>query len=122
MRFIPACAGNALSPGSEGSHNAVHPRVCGERVRVPTGLDVSRGSSPRVRGTQVMGRSQLKSTRFHPRVCGERARVDAGEGQDGGSSPRVRGTHVLALEKAAPLRFIPACAGNALTTLTLRGQ
>ena len=50
-RFIPACAGNSISPGSRPAPAPVHPRVCGEqplehiRTRSPV------GSSPRVRGT-----------------------------------------------------------------------
>ncbi len=50
-RFIPACAGNAVSPFGAPSNAAVHPRVCGERVATTKVAATPTGSSPRVRGT-----------------------------------------------------------------------
>ena len=50
-RFIPAPAGNGMTPGPSTTRATVHPRACGERA-----LDLSDscgqvGSSPRLRGT-----------------------------------------------------------------------
>ena len=91
-RFIPACAGNALSPPGSRSDSPVHPRVCGERLPpIKTALSAI-GSSPRVRGTHPLllapsdlrrfipacaGNAPSDSSRasiitVHPRVCGER--------------------------------------------------
>ena len=133
VRFIPACAGNALFSGLPGHGKTVHPRVCGERASDAIYVGTSGGSSPRVRGTRKLrdGRSagmrfipacagnasMLTSRRFvpavHPRVCGER-RYSSDFGRRGrGSSPRVRGTRHLTQSMRARNRFIPACAGNA---------
>ena len=92
-RFIPACAGNAFPMSTRVWAMAVHPRVCGERCSSVGGVGFVGGSSPRVRGTLVLGSLQLTIFRFipacagnapqrradrrrlavHPRVCGERS-------------------------------------------------
>ena len=94
-------------------NRAVHPRVCGERVKHSRAAATGVGSSPRVRGTLTSDKSRRFVVRFipacagnaltsttgyfaitvHPRVCGERL------------SGWIRG--------AVERRFIPACAGNA---------
>ena len=91
-RFIPACAGNALLFVDQIAHDAVHPRVCGERIHLSSDLPPDYGSSPRVRGTPVITsiastinwfipacagnasavKSNSTSISVHPRVCGER--------------------------------------------------
>ena len=135
-RFIPACAGNSYavhrgqSPGA-----SVHPRVCGE-LRMHLDQDVaSAGSSPRVRGTLLVGASRLETSRFipacagnsalhyqrslksavHPRVCGELSFGICKPNALTGSSPRVRGTQRQPVAAGARVRFIPACAGNSTT-------
>ena len=90
-RFIPACAGNRPSVGSDCRRTPVHPRVCGEQRRPATCSTTGRGSSPRVRGTVGGGVESDSFCRFipacagnsnprcpaavpqpvHPRVCGE---------------------------------------------------
>ena len=90
-RFIPACAGNTGWWHSGWFPKEVHPRVCGEHFRLHAGTQAVRGSSPRVRGTQVevpgvehdqrfipacAGNTEFPASvhRFlavHPRVCGE---------------------------------------------------
>ena len=114
-RFIPACAGNAVSPPSPPSPPPVHPRVCGERATRQTNSPPHRGSSPRVRGTRVFlgrtvggvrfipacaGNADTESKRpdatpVHPRVCGERWHEGGAQSYFAGSSPRVRGTRGL---------------------------
>ncbi len=121
-RFIPACAGNALSPAATGALPPVHPRVCGERAGSVYVSLFARGSSPRVRGTPYTSGCPQRSQRFipacagnaplacwlsnltsvHPRVCGERSRAFSNVPQPPGSSPRVRGT--LTLLQAAPIQ------------------
>ena len=91
------------------------------------------GSSPRVRGTRLVGLGEGTGERFipacagnaggrhggqstgsvHPRVCGERAKRPVTHLDVGGSSPRVRGTPSRRAQARADHRFIPACAGNA---------
>ena len=132
-RFIPACAGNAARLRLLPRDAPVHPRVCGERIRVGQWRRFRVGSSPRVRGTRrnhgvgcaidrfipaCAGNARQPSasrsqTAVHPRVCGERRLPRDVHSQDDGSSPRVRGTPQRPLAVCCPLRFIPACAGNA---------
>ena len=90
------------------------------------------GSSPRVRGTELLRYAATITGRFipacagnshrqarsgpdapvHPRVCGEQ--LTFRRRHSAGSSPRVRGTFVR-------VRFIPACAGNSFFIARLRG-
>ncbi len=134
FRFIPACAGNRLHISSANWLWAVHPRVCGEQFSGPFPRNGSPGSSPRVRGTVLVGRPEVLETRFipacagnssrspipafrrpvHPRVCGEQHKQIGKISTEIGSSPRVRGTaHFLPLS-FRHFRFIPACAGNSI--------
>ena len=139
-RFIPARAGNRRRRPGRTRRRAVHPRVCGEQ---PETLSVSVapiGSSPRVRGTDRLGRLKRGLRRFipacagnrlderfrhaegavHPRVCGEQRRIAMCSGLTAGSSPRVRGTGVHSDPAECRRRFIPACAGNSRTDLSAR--
>ena len=91
-RFIPACAGNSVSPlRSRGSPS---------------------GSSPRVRGTPNRSSPPPSGSSVHPRVCGELVQRALRRLADRGSSPRVRGTLVRHGNPVGVERFIPACAGN----------
>ena len=70
VRFIPACAGNAIPPSAVQVTVPVHPRVCGERIfRVPD-RKVFIGSSPRVRGTLYVVISYYFKSRFIPACAG----------------------------------------------------
>ena len=131
-RFIPACAGNSGNIIEMRAGTSVHPRVCGkQRWPRPTPCR-SPGSSPRVRGTEIVLCSPLVQRRFipacagnslphadvllrrpvHPRVCGEQTRPLLDVFQPLGSSPRVRGTGQVDRLSFLRRRFIPACAGN----------
>ena len=70
LRFIPACAGNALATSSAGADAAVHPRVCGERGTLPAFAATPTGSSPRVRGTRRGDRRPRRQNRFIPACAG----------------------------------------------------
>ena len=111
-RFIPACAGNGGPSGDRLRRRAVHPRVCGERLRDKGQANPEGGSSPRVRGTDRGSAGRQEASRFipacagngrpsngladrspvHPRVCGERKFERMAPTPVDGSSPRVRGT------------------------------
>ena len=95
-RFIPADAGNTRPTRSSRVTNAVHPRGCGEHVKVDDCVTQCFGSSPRMRGTR--GISEL--TRW----------------AQTGSSPRMRGTPHLGGAPDRRCRFIPADAGNTNTS------
>ena len=69
-RFIPACAGNAYGCTSKAATEAVHPRVCGERVIAVASIAPCRGSSPRVRGTRINNSLYGCDLRFIPACAG----------------------------------------------------
>ena len=92
IRFIPACAGNALGANSGRVFSAVHPRVCGERTGWGEAFGGTSGSSPRVRGTRPDDARPVVQKRFIPACAGNALGLGFGLGFG---------------------RFIPACAGNA---------
>ena len=69
-RFIPACAGNATYCVLPGYRTAVHPRVCGERVKLAAKVGGGLGSSPRVRGTRGVLGIINRGIRFIPACAG----------------------------------------------------
>ena len=111
-RFIPAGAGNAAAEIVQVATVTVHPRGCGERIRVGAFSNVVDGSSPRVRGTlpgkhlhplkwrfipagagnAPFNTSTVNASPVHPRGCGERFQNIVPACRRDGSSPRVRGT------------------------------
>ncbi len=131
-RFIPAHAGNSLSPRPTWLLPAVHPRACGEQRLTRFMEFVNCGSSPRMRGTAHRhslprpvvrfipahaGNSratqrQLQRHTVHPRACGEQHTSATRHGFWTGSSPRMRGTDAAISGSAIRSRFIPAHAGN----------
>ena len=71
-RFIPAPAGNRLVDSFQHIEFAVHPRACGEQdAHRPRGC-TSRGSSPRLRGTDLNPSQRQKEVRFIPAPAGNR--------------------------------------------------
>ena len=106
--------------------------MCGEHAASDFSIALTRGSSPRVRGTPKEARDGPANRRIipacagntlptsqarrrhwdHPRVCGEH-RVGTVQGIPiGGSSPRVRGTRLVSGVGRGGRGIIPACAGN----------
>ncbi len=114
-RFIPAHAGNRPPETACTLKAPVHPRACGEQWPQDLLHLLSRGSSPRMRGTALRRRFRADSCRFipahagnrlppysprprfsvHPRACGEQVCGDRRGHSIGGSSPRMRGTVFL---------------------------
>src|SRR5690606_3291784 len=69
-RFIPACAGRGHVLTAAAYLVAVHPRVCGERVKSwGSGFGMN-GSSPRVRGEVRHLRAAPDIQRFIPACAG----------------------------------------------------
>ena len=130
--IIPAYAGN--TPSQCRNHPTVrdHPRVCGEHRLSRLVATLTRGSSPRMRGTpdlRTSGRTRtgiipayagntfvragaLRRMGDHPRVCGEHHHCRAVAPNVAGSSPRMRGTPVASVPALSHLGIIPAYAGN----------
>ena len=73
VRFIPAYAGNAELQLRFKSANAVHPRVCGERVQQSGEMEMPNGSSPRMRGTLRTREQKIQRDRFIPAYAGNAA-------------------------------------------------
>ena len=131
-RFIPAPAGNTFVCLLVSSLSPVHPRACGEHMRLGSQPSVASGSSPRLRGTPARPSFPRCSFRFipapagntrpaasatrtrpvHPRACGEHIRASVADCGIIGSSPRLRGTRASPAGNASSIRFIPAPAGN----------
>ena len=133
--IIPAYAGNTCPAILRRCRTRDHPRVCGEHTVTPTGIGTVKGSSPRMRGTQVppagiepaigiipayAGNTisvpfRIQYLRDHPRVCGEHLEITPVRTITKGSSPRMRGTPESSGMFTVPVGIIPAYAGN--TTL-----
>ena len=131
-RVIPAWAGNTGPRHRREKPPAGHPRVGGEHMGPPPGMDPQLGSSPRGRGTRqllhgvnVAGRvipawaGNTATRRLappwstdHPRVGGEHHTTMIKDAIYDGSSPRGRGTQQRVAPGPAPQRVIPAWAGN----------
>ena len=134
-RFIPACAGNAMTRVKLLLTVAVHPRMRGERSSSSATRSRAGGSSPHARGTHWNGGKDSAPRRFipacagnapghpgpvpgvpvHPRMRGERTGAARLNVIAGGSSPHARGTRWSRLTNRPNPRFIPACAGNAFS-------
>ena len=133
-RFIPANAGNRVCQPPLPARSPVHPRERGEQCQPQKPDEWGSGSSPRTRGTVLVGRPNGQKTRFipanagnscrlfitrppkavHPRERGEQVRVIWSVTGHSGSSPRTRGTEHERHSRCAEFRFIPANAGNRL--------
>ena len=130
--IIPAYAGSTTPrmPQIVGAED--HPRVCGEHVRRGQQRPREEGSSPRMRGAQIvikfgLGivgiipayagstnalRDAADNRRDHPRVCGEHSVKASGIIGCMGSSPRMRGAPRFTPSDALRVGIIPAYAGS----------
>ena len=97
-------------------------------------VDLTRGSSPRMRGTlgglpsthvddgiipayagNTQSDSKTKASHSdHPRVCGEHFNAVRNATSPQGSSPRMRGTLYDSVRHGFTSRIIPAYAGNTI--------
>ena len=131
-RIIPAYAGNTANTLINGASARDHPRVCGEHILLMQSINGQTGSSPRMRGTHLLGfvcdygsgiiPAYAGNTRYvlhrlvsawdHPRVCGEHARMAILHVTWTGSSPRMRGTRTRIFDSCEKTGIIPAYAGN----------
>ena len=111
-RFIPACAGNSWLCDACSSAVAVHPRVCGEQVKLHRARIRTIRFIPACAGNREQVDSGDTRSAVHPRVCGEQIHRSKLTQRRTGSSPRVRGTDVALVSQWVSPRFIPACAGN----------
>ena len=113
-RFIPACAGNAVSVFGDHTRNSVHPRMRGERDRLKSLSQGGDGSSPHARGTP----QRMRTPRFHKRfipACAGNARhaLDVRNSQP--VHPRMRGERVAPSSPQAPISVHPRMRGERLS-------
>ena len=129
---IPACAGEPRGPRLRHSWRKVYPRVCGGAGDMARWQVISKGLSPRVRGSRarpwrrpsgsrsipacagepVVGHLGPPLVRVYPRVCGGATDIDADDVGAYGLSPRVRGSPAGTCAAGAGFGSIPACAGE----------
>ncbi|SUD50427.1 Domain of uncharacterised function (DUF2825) [Ectopseudomonas oleovorans] len=109
-RFIPAGAGNTLTPVTGAHPMTVHPRWRGEHGLFDHDLKASPGSSPLARGTLIPRLHVPAAQRFIPAGAGntsmalaQRAKLTV--------HPRWRGEHAQG-GRGGRQGFIPAGAGN----------
>ena len=137
LGIIPADAGNTSCHRHRAYASEDHPRGCGEHYTWPYGVDLSEGSSPRMRGTRQGMRALMKSqliipadagntassmtgtgtTKDHPRGCGEHSAYLGYCSDRRGSSPRMRGTRVEEVGFRLRTGIIPADAGSTYCTV-----
>ena len=130
--LIPASAGNSISSTRTRPWPWAHPRERGELRANPPRNRRLKGSSPRARGTLLLGQSYPadgglipasagnSSRRWgahrcrwaHPRERGELEGRVMARARRSGSSPRARGTPGMTGVSFRLRRLIPASAGN----------
>ena len=131
-RSIPACAGEPLGQRPAWPVGRVDPRVCGGAEVQLARVRHCSGRSPRVRGSRMPKRREIRTggsipacagepcadtrrgtrTRVDPRVCGGATKCGAVAAAVTGRSPRVRGSLARQALPAQTVRSIPACAGE----------
>ena len=87
-RDHPRGCGEQLDGGRTAAGARDHPRVCGEQTRCSAGLMPSRGTSPRMQGTVVLGPAVRHVVGIIPAGAGSRS-TPARSGRPGRDHPRA---------------------------------
>ena len=113
LRIIPAHAGQTRLLARPHGARPDHPRACGANVEVSRLVNVTSGSSPRMRGKLIRNLDGDHRVRIipahagqtlrcccrrcdipdHPRACGANSASRRNRPRNSGSSPRMRGKH-----------------------------
>ena len=137
--LIPAHAGKTKRAAAIKAARAAHPRACGENSLSEFSAASSYGSSPRMRGKQMIrpnnavtdglipahagktleGHKPVGDFGAHPRACGENVNWWFISSSIAGSSPRMRGKLGSSLLQYGSIGLIPAHAGKTLHTKAL---
>ena len=112
MGIIPAYAGNTNDCHTSNWILRDHPRVCGEHLWRPYRLYPTWGSSPRMRGTHLLGFVCNDCAGIIPAYAGNTVQESAAGSVVPGSSPRMRGTQARGRPSPSTMGIIPAYAGN----------
>ena len=116
-RFIPACAGNSRLVAPLGRRRSVHPRVCGELIRVRHLVAHGQRFIPACAGNSRPSWRRRPPPAVHPRVCGELPAHLSAAVKSAGSSPRVRGTRPSPRPPPPPPTVHPRVCGELSTRL-----
>ena len=131
-RITPAWAGKRFPGSAPAVLPRDHPRVGGEKFRLPDRLPPLEGSPPRVRGKDLSatiltlvrritpawagkscGRASPRAQKGdHPRVGGEKGHAYKNRLSGGGSPPRGRGKGGDIVARFGGIRITPAWAGK----------
>ena len=131
-RIIPAHAGQTRMSPSNSSRRTDHPRTCGANILPGATAGTACGSSPHMRGKQIMVAGARALVRIipahagqtfrpsygggirpdHPRTCGANQVRGHHRRRRGGSSPHMRGKRPLRILSTMRARIIPAHAGQ----------
>ena len=129
--IIPAGAGLTRQWTGDLRGSWDHPRGCGAHMAVTAIIATGLGSSPRVRGSQLLHKNALEGIGIipagagltlatvrrptadwdHPRGCGAHYNMQIIRARETGSSPRVRGSLSHRDDSPASCGIIPAGAG-----------
>ena len=129
--IIPAHAGLTYQYKEAARNGRDHPRACGAHSNLYLIQSTVKGSSPRMRGSQLINmqfgqlkgiipahagltsppHTKAREARDHPRACGAHTEVSDMKKQYEGSSPRMRGSHIFSIDNVTRVGIIPAHAG-----------
>ena len=135
--ITPAYAGKSFFMCRSAFFLQDHPRVCGEKLKIPCWIAPKVGSPPRMRGKAQQSVSTIqqvgitpayagKSLRCglvfcsrwdHPRVCGEKGLTFHQMLRPTGSPPRMRGKGRVSTHLHGRSRITPAYAGKSVPFL-----
>ena len=112
MRITPAYAGKRIICPKSAVISWDHPRVCGEKLRLPAVRFEGVGSPPHVRGKAYRKGSGTSTTGITPACAGKRAATPSGRCSRG-DHPRMCGEKAILNHPVHVCqRITPACAGK----------
>ena len=113
-RITPAYAGKSWKIDPKAVGKGDHPRLCGEKLRLPIKIFFPCGSPPPMRGKVPQHSQILSKFQDHPRLCGEKiTRKLFGKSQKG-SPPPMRGKAPFSKSKPTFTGITPAYAGKSV--------
>ena len=113
--ITPAYAGKSYNAKVNGAGNRDHPRVCGEKRRVPAAITARRGITPAYAGKSAFAPQRAGAYGDHPRVCGEKSFKTSTSCGYKGSPPRMRGKAPFLILLTRNIRITPAYAGKSFS-------
>ena len=122
VRITPAYAGKRDLVISGSGDIEDHPRVCGEKLKMPCWIAPSVGSPPRMRGKAGRCRDRRPCARITPACAGKSIINQTIHYHTCGSPPRMRGKEPFAKMSLKPGRITPAYAGKSTSLSATKWQ